>query len=73
PRASGLGCAPARFRVVCTHDFERRRQRTRGEASRRPLIKMQGVSHWLMLDKPDDFNRILDDFLREVDASEPRH
>jgi pimeloyl-ACP methyl ester carboxylesterase len=28
------------------------------------VVKMEGVSHWLMLDKPDEFNRILDDFLR---------
>jgi len=36
-------------------------------------VKMEGVSHWLMLDKPDEFNRILDEFLRGVDASESRH
>lgn len=36
-------------------------------------VTMEGVSHWLMLDKPDEFNRILDGFLREVDASEARH
>ena len=29
------------------------------------VIKMQGVSHWLMLDKPEEFNHILDDFLKE--------
>jgi pimeloyl-ACP methyl ester carboxylesterase len=28
-----------------------------------PSREMEGVSHWLMMDKPDDFNRILDDFL----------
>ena len=33
-----------------------------------PVVKIAGVSHWLMLDKPDEFNRILDDFLRTVDA-----
>jgi pimeloyl-ACP methyl ester carboxylesterase len=37
------------------------------------VVKMDRVSHWLMLDKPDEFNRILDDFLREVDALEARH
>jgi hypothetical protein len=26
-----------------------------------------------MLDKPDQFNAILDDFLREVDASQSQH
>jgi pimeloyl-ACP methyl ester carboxylesterase len=30
------------------------------------VVKMQGVSHWLMLDKADEFNRILDEFLAEV-------
>jgi pimeloyl-ACP methyl ester carboxylesterase len=30
------------------------------------VVKMQGVSHWLMLDKPDEFNAILDGFLAEV-------
>ena len=28
------------------------------------VIRMQDVSHWLMLDKPEDFNQILDDFLK---------
>ena len=37
------------------------------------VIKMQGVSHWLMLDKPEEFNQILDDFLKEVDASQSQH
>jgi len=36
-------------------------------------VKIEGVSHWLMLDKPEEFNRILDEFLGEVDASESRH
>jgi len=27
---------------------------------------MEGVSHWLMMDKPDEFNRILDEFLATV-------
>lgn len=34
------------------------------------VVKMEGVSHWLMLDKPDEFNRILDGFLAEVDSGE---
>jgi pimeloyl-ACP methyl ester carboxylesterase len=37
------------------------------------VVKMDDVSHWLMLDKPDEFNRILDGFLAEVDASKSRH
>ncbi len=34
-----------------------------------PVEEMQGVSHWLMLDKPDQFNAILDHFLIRIDAS----
>ncbi|MGZ5493394.1 MAG: hypothetical protein ACXW3E_07900, partial [Thermoanaerobaculia bacterium] len=30
------------------------------------VVKMDGVSHWLMLDKPEEFNRILDQFLKEI-------
>jgi pimeloyl-ACP methyl ester carboxylesterase len=32
------------------------------------VVRIEGVSHWLMLDKPDEFNRILDGFLREIDS-----
>ncbi|HSP16145.1 MAG TPA: alpha/beta hydrolase [Thermoanaerobaculia bacterium] len=35
-------------------------------------VEMQGVSHWLMLDKPDEFNKILDSFLAEIDASQAK-
>ncbi|HEX3069967.1 MAG TPA: alpha/beta hydrolase [Thermoanaerobaculia bacterium] len=31
-----------------------------------PSPEMEGVSHWLMMDKPDEFNRILDEFLATV-------
>ena len=31
-----------------------------------PSRQMEGVSHWLMMDKPDEFNRILDEFLATV-------
>ncbi len=34
-----------------------------------PVEEMQGVSHWLMLDKPEQFNAILDHFLIRIDAS----
>ncbi len=37
------------------------------------VVKMEGVSHWLMLDRPEEFNRILDEFLSGVDASETQH
>jgi pimeloyl-ACP methyl ester carboxylesterase len=30
---------------------------------------MDGTSHWMQLDKPEAFNRILDRFLERVDAS----
>lgn len=31
-----------------------------------PSREMEGVSHWLMMDKPQEFNRILDEFLATV-------
>ena len=31
-----------------------------------PVRKMHGTGHWLMMDKPDEFNRILDEFLAGV-------
>jgi pimeloyl-ACP methyl ester carboxylesterase len=31
-----------------------------------PVKKMMGVGHWLMMDKPDEFNRLLDEFLATV-------
>lgn len=31
-----------------------------------PAKGMQGVSHWLMMDKPDEFNALLDQFLATV-------
>jgi pimeloyl-ACP methyl ester carboxylesterase len=31
-----------------------------------PSREMEGVSHWLMMDRPDEFNRILDEFLATV-------
>lgn len=33
-----------------------------------PLKIMTGTSHWMQMDKPDEFNQILDDFLKTVDA-----
>jgi pimeloyl-ACP methyl ester carboxylesterase len=30
------------------------------------VVKMDGVSHWLMLDKPEEFNKILDQFLATI-------
>lgn len=32
-----------------------------------PTRAIAGVSHWLMMDEPDDFDAILDEFLRGVD------
>lgn len=32
-----------------------------------PHIMMTGTGHWLHLDKPEAFNRLLDEFLRKVD------
>jgi pimeloyl-ACP methyl ester carboxylesterase len=33
-----------------------------------PVRLVAGTSHWLMLDRPDDFNRLLDEFLAKADA-----
>jgi pimeloyl-ACP methyl ester carboxylesterase len=35
-----------------------------------PVKKMTGVGHWLMMDKPDEFNRLLDEFLVTAAQSE---
>ena len=32
-----------------------------------PVQRIDRVSHWLMMDRPDEFNRILDAFLAEID------
>lgn len=34
-----------------------------------PVKKMQGVGHWVMLDKPDEFSALLDEFLKQVPSS----
>jgi len=31
-----------------------------------PAKKMRGVGHWLMMDKPDEFNALLDGFLKSI-------
>ena len=31
-----------------------------------PVQKIRGAGHWLMMDKPDEFNRILDEFLAGI-------
>jgi pimeloyl-ACP methyl ester carboxylesterase len=31
-----------------------------------PVKKIRGTGHWLMMDKPDEFNALLDEFLRSV-------
>jgi len=33
-----------------------------------PHIKVTGTGHWLQMDKPEEFNRILDDFLTSVES-----
>jgi len=35
-----------------------------------PRQQMTGVSHWLMLDRPEEFNAILDEFLSVVDRGD---
>jgi pimeloyl-ACP methyl ester carboxylesterase len=34
-----------------------------------PVKKMSGVGHWLMMDKPDEFNALLDEFLATLDRA----
>ncbi len=34
-----------------------------------PLHRMTGTGHWLMMDRPEVFNRLLDEFLTEVEAA----
>ena len=36
-----------------------------------PDASVSGTSHWVQLDRPDEFNRILDTFLARVDEVEP--
>jgi pimeloyl-ACP methyl ester carboxylesterase len=37
-----------------------------------PVRKMSGTGHWLMMDKPDEFNRLLDEFLATGTARPPK-
>jgi pimeloyl-ACP methyl ester carboxylesterase len=34
-----------------------------------PHLKISGTGHWLQLDRPDEFNRIMDEFLMSVKSS----
>lgn len=36
-----------------------------------PSKIIDGTSHWAQLDKPDEFNKILDDFVKKVEAGMP--
>ncbi len=35
-----------------------------------PIVQLEGTSHWLQMDRPDEFNRILDQFLLFADTAE---
>jgi len=35
-----------------------------------PFELMTGVSHWLMMDRPEEFNRVLDDFLARAEGTD---
>lgn len=35
-----------------------------------PVQLVRGTGHWLMMDRPEVFNRILDDFLEQVESAE---
>jgi pimeloyl-ACP methyl ester carboxylesterase len=34
-----------------------------------PHLTVTGTGHWIQLDRPDEFNRILDDFLAQMERS----
>jgi pimeloyl-ACP methyl ester carboxylesterase len=34
-----------------------------------PFLRITGTGHWLQLDRPDEFNRIMDEFLLSIEAS----
>lgn len=34
-----------------------------------PILRITGTGHWLQMDRPDEFNRIMDEFLQSVEAS----
>jgi pimeloyl-ACP methyl ester carboxylesterase len=34
-----------------------------------PVKRVRGTGHWLMMDKPDAFNALLDEFLVEIPSS----
>ncbi len=34
-----------------------------------PVKKIRGAGHWLMMDKPDEFNALLDEFLAPISSS----
>jgi pimeloyl-ACP methyl ester carboxylesterase len=33
-----------------------------------PHATVSGTGHWIQLDRPDEFNRLLDDFIRTVEG-----
>lgn len=35
-----------------------------------PFIKMSGTGHWLQMDRPEEFNRIMDQFLAALDEGQ---
>lgn len=37
-----------------------------------PSVAIEGASHWMQLDKPEEFNAILDNFFREIGKKELR-
>ena len=43
--------------------------RLRPDVPRKTIV---GASHWVQMDKPEEFNRILDEFLAQLDEGEPQ-
>jgi pimeloyl-ACP methyl ester carboxylesterase len=31
-----------------------------------PRVAMPGTSHWLQMDRPEEFNRLMDEFLNKI-------
>jgi pimeloyl-ACP methyl ester carboxylesterase len=64
-RYHGLRLAITSYLADNPHAIQRTEDRV-------PSIPIAGASHWLMMDKPEEFNRILDEFLDRVEKGAPR-
>jgi len=53
--------------IISTDEEEKQPNSLHHLVPNQPHRVIAGTSHWMMLDKPDEFNRILDEFLKQVD------